>query len=462
MKKNNLLKVLGILCISMILLTWIIPASLYNGTVIKEGINPVGIFDIFKYPVYALATFIQYGILILAIGIFYGILSKTKSYSKLCDDIVKKVGNKKKLFLSIIIVLLSLLSSILGNNLFLFILVPFIYTLVILLGYNRKTGFAVSVGSLIVGNICSLYGSNIALISNNIFGLDINHDILIKIIFFLMVTALFVNIVIIKSRESIEEKIEIPFYKKEKSTKNIKSTLPIKVLFIFTIVISLIGIIDFSVFGFTLFKDVYNSFMNFELNGFYLFANIFKGFTQFGIWDNYDLIIFIMIMSLVISWVYSLKLEEIKDGIIEGVKNTYKVSLIAIFANIIFTVLLNTTSNILITINNFILTNDFSIAKTSITTLISSIFYNDFSWINSSGIFNMYLVYDKVNYPLISLLINSIYGIMMMILPTSLLLTTGLIYTKLDYKEWLKYIWKYLLLILLALLIIVIVLVKII
>ena len=42
----------------------------------------------------------------------------------------------------------------------------------------------------------------------------------------------------------------------------------------------------------------------------------------------------------------------------------------------------------------------------------------------------------------------------MFVFPTSILLVSGLKLVDLDYKEWLKYIWKYLVIILFAVLII--------
>ena len=129
MKKNSLIKALLLLFAVVVLLTYIIPVGNYNLAYVKGNIEPIGIFDLFKYPVYSIAMFIQYGLVILAIGVFYGILSKTGVYNKLCDDIVNKYKKKNKLFLGITIFLMVLLSSIVGNPLALFIFVPFIYSI---------------------------------------------------------------------------------------------------------------------------------------------------------------------------------------------------------------------------------------------------------------------------------------------------------------------------------------------
>ena len=457
MKKNFLIKTLLIFFLVFVVLTWIIPASSYTGKYVEEGLNPIGIFDLFKYPLYSFATFIQYGMVILSIGIFYGILSKTGVYSILCDSIVKKI-KKKKLFLGIITFILCLLSSVIGSPLILFIFVPFIYNLVILLGYDKKTGLAISVGSILVGNISSLFGNGVALTNIEIFNLSILNQFYIKLILFLMVSLLYVNYVLSRSYET-KEKIELNFY--SKNEKSNKSKLPLIILFIFTIIIVLLGIYHIDKLGFNLFKDIHNSLMNFDVNNFKLFENLFKGISGIGSWSNYDVMIFILIMSLVISWVYSIKLDEYIDGFKEGIKSTIKPALYAVLASLIFVVILNTKSNIMETINHFILNNNFSIIRTFLATISGGIFYNDYTWLTQSGFGNMLTLYDTNNYMMISVITSGVHGLLMFILPTSIILGAGSMYTGLDYKDWLKYIWKYVLLVFFVIIAISIVLIKI-
>ena len=92
MKKYDLLKVLGISLLVIVLMSWVIPAGYYsNGSFTSmETIAPIGLYDIVRMPAITIATFIQYGILFLAIGGFYGVLNKTGVYSKLVDNVVDK------------------------------------------------------------------------------------------------------------------------------------------------------------------------------------------------------------------------------------------------------------------------------------------------------------------------------------------------------------------------------------
>ena len=453
MKKNSLIKTLLIIFGIFVVLTWIIPSGSYDLAYTNKGVDPIGIFDLFKYPLYSFATFIQYGMVILTIGIFYGILSKIDAYSKFCENLVKKI-NHKKLFLGIISFILILISSLIGNTLILFILVPFIYNLVILLGYNKKTGFAIAVGSILVGNICSLTGTNIALTNLEIFKIALSKEIVTKIILFIMISVLYINFVLSHSKLEKEETI---LYEKN-NTK--KSVLPMIILLVFTFVIGILGTYDLSKVGFNFFKDLHESLMNFEVNNFYLFKNLFKGISRFGTWSNYDLMEFILLMSLIISWVYKLKLKDIIEGVKEGILKTYKPAIIACLSGLIFVVILNTNSNIIETINNSILSKDFSIINTSTSTIISSFFYTDYVWLIGSGFGETIKLYDSNMYVVITLLVSGIHSLLMMLLPTSILLTSGLVYTKFDYKDWLKYIWKFILIVFFIIMIVSVILIK--
>ena len=453
MKKNSLLKTLLIIFGVFVLLTWVIPSGSYNTNYVDKGLDPIGIFDLFKYPLYSFAIFVQYGMVILTIGIFYGILSKIGAYCKLCENIVKKIKHKK-LFLGIITLVLILISSLLGNTLTLFLIIPFTYNLIVLLGYNKKTAFASTIGAILVGNICSIAGTNIAITNLEVFNLAITKEILTKIILFIMISFLYVNYVLSHSKLEKEDTI---LHGKSSSKQ---SLLPISVLLVITFIVTIIGVYSFDKLGFNLFKDLHQSLMNFEVNNFYVFKNLFKGILGFGSWDNYSLMVFILVMSIVISWVYGLKFKDMLDGVKKGLSKTYKPAIYATISGLILVVILNTNSNIVETINHSILGQDFSIIKTSTSAIISSIFYNDYVWLIGSGFGETLRLYDVNIYVVITTLVSGIHSLIMMLLPTSVVLTSGLVFTEYDYKDWLKYIWKFILIVFFVVLIVSVILMK--
>ena len=76
MKKHNLFKVVGITILVTVLLTWILPTTYYQYSLVSDGTrSQVGLFDLFNYPVTALSYFGYIAFFVLAIGAFYGILN---------------------------------------------------------------------------------------------------------------------------------------------------------------------------------------------------------------------------------------------------------------------------------------------------------------------------------------------------------------------------------------------------
>ena len=128
MKKYDLLKVLGITFLVVFLMSWVIPAGSYSSGSFTsaETTAAVGIYDLIRLPFISIATFIQYLLLFLAIGGFYGVLNKTGVYTKIVEGIVKKYKDNSKKFLIITIILFALLSSIAGTLNVILILVPFL------------------------------------------------------------------------------------------------------------------------------------------------------------------------------------------------------------------------------------------------------------------------------------------------------------------------------------------------
>ena len=160
MKKYDLLKVLGISLLITFFLSWVIPAGTFSSGsfVSSEATNPLGLYDLFKIPVYVINRFVQYVLLFLAIGGFYGVLNKSGVYSKIVEDVVGKYKTKRKTFLIISIVLFSLLSSVLGLSNVILILVPFFVTVLLKLEFSKINSLAATIGAMLVGQIGSLIG----------------------------------------------------------------------------------------------------------------------------------------------------------------------------------------------------------------------------------------------------------------------------------------------------------------
>jgi len=487
MKKYNLLKTIGIFFLVLVLLSWLIPVGTFSGSEFTEGTTvPVGLFDLFRVPLIAVGTFIQYALVFLAIGGFYGVLNKTGVFVPFVDGVTKKFKGKEKLFLTIVIVLFSLLSSLSGLPIPLFILVPFVVAVILNMGLSKLTALAATVGAILVGMIGSTYGFNVVGCINYFLSLEIHNQIITKIILLVMLTFLLVMFVTgkvnveLKQGKKVEkkdtkkgnkksdkkdevitsnEKIEIPFY--ESKGNNKKSPVPMIIIGTLVVVLALVSMYNWY-YGLevTFFQELYTSLMEIQIGTYPIVSNILGGVSQFGYWGYYELTVILMISSLLIGWIYSVKFNDVLEGFIEGSKKMLGVAFYATICGVLFTVLLSSQSGTIYnTILNFFLqmAESLNVFAASIAAFIGGFFYNDFYYLLSTSAGALSGKFDAVTLPVVGLVFQTMYGLSMLVFPTSIALIAGLKYLEVSYKEWLKYIWRFLLSILVIILIVLII-----
>ncbi|MDD3392854.1 MAG: hypothetical protein PHE54_04870 [Bacilli bacterium] len=457
MKKNNLLKVLGMMLLAVIVLTWIIPAgTLSSGTYTNDGTAPLGIFDIIKLPLSSMANFIQYSIVILLIGGLYGVINKTGVYGNLVNSITKKYKDKEKTFLILTVIFFALLASLTGLNFVLLIIVPFFMTVLLSMKYDRKTVLMATIGSILVGNIASTYGFNYNGYLNYYFSLGTNDDLVVKFTYLIILTFILVMFVLKtgvltkdKKKASDSEVSTIPLLTKTSSTKK-KSFMPLVIIFAFAFIFLLVGMFNwYYAFKTEIFINFYDKVMGFEILGYPIVKNVIGTMNELGFLNVYEMSIIMVILTFVIAWIYNIKLNDLKDSFIDGCKVMFKPAVYVAIVNIIFhiVVITNSSSNIYYTMSNYILglTSGFNAITTTLFAVVSSFFYNDFTYIiGYMGSNITAIITNSEVYQVIGIIMRSVFGIAMMALPTSMLLVVGLTYLEIPYKEWLKYVWKYL------------------
>ena len=469
MKKHNLLKVLMITFLIVAVLSWIIPlGSFTEGKFESIGTMPVGLTDLFRMPVITFGTFVSYGVLFLMIGALYGILGKTGVYDKCIDKIVKKFKSSKKTFLFGTVIVLALLGSLTGLSTLLFVFVPFLAAILLLMGYSKIVALSSTVGSILVGTIGSTYGFSGSGYVINQFSLSINDSIIAKFVLLAVVTALFIIFIGSKIKkpkgtkktEALEEK-EILFYNAGATSK--KSSLPFILITIVFVIFAFVGMYNwYYALGIDFFQNMHTQIVDFTIKGYPIFGNLLGGFTQLGFWGTYDLAVCIFIFTVLISWLYNIKVSEYIDGFKTGAKKMLPVAFYAVLANIIFTVILNIgdTASMPMTIADFIAngTTKFNVAIVTLISLVGSLFYNDFYYV-LQNVTTSFQTYEAVFLPVAGILIQAIYSLCMLFLPTSVILIAGLKYFDISYNEWMKHIWKYVLQIFAIIMIIVVILV---
>ena len=90
----------------------------------------------------------------------------------------------------------------------------------------------------------------------------------------------------------------------------------------------------------------------------------------------------------------------------------------------------------------FGLVDGFNPIITGVASLISGFFFNDLYYM-LADMSAFVTGFDASSLSIAGLLIQSVYGVAMMIFPTSVILIAGLSYFDVSYKKWIKYIWRF-------------------
>lgn len=233
-----------------------------------------------------------------------------------------------------------------------------------------------------------------------------------------------------------------------------RNTIPFMIIFLIAILFLLVACYNWRYsFDVTLFEDAYEAVNGFNLNIFgekiAIFAGMIGGINPLGYWSVGEISVILVYLSIIIGWVYGLKFKDVVAAFLEGAKKVIPAAFYVTVSYTIVSVLVNTQSNgnIFFTIANWLLslTKGFNIFTTGILSFIGGFFLNDMPYLVSfvSTVMTTKIT-DSTLYPLIGLVMQSMHGLAMLVLPTSAILIAGLSGLEVSYKEWIKYIWKFL------------------
>ena len=182
-------------------------------------------------------------------------------------------------------------------------------------------------------------------------------------------------------------------------------------------------------------------------SNFPIFAKVLGNVTDFGTWSlNYEIPCLIFLATSFLAFIYGLKFDEFLDGAIEGIKKAIKP---AIYMFIVYLVLIIVTYNpFQLHFTKFLvnLTDGLNVITMTIVAMLASIL----------NIESVYVAQSTLPYvtSVITVIFQSVYGLMMLIAPTSVILLGTLTYLDISYTQWIKHIWKLFLELLLVLVII--------
>ena len=566
-EKHTIAKVVGIVIFISLVLTWILPSGVFQGTEFyKYGTNRLGLNDIPSIVYNSIYFAIDKIIYLLILGGFYAVLSKTNGYNKLVSSIVKKIKGKEKIFAIIVAILIAGLTSITTNTFVMFLFVPFVMTIMLNAGLNKLTAFASTIGAMLVGVLGATIGTD-ALIGFNTYysqalsepasDITMKYRIIILVIsialygfflFFAAKKALEAK----KNKEEIAEEFKIEDVSKNKKVK----TLPVIIILSLLTIVTILGFIDWKgVFNIDIFNNFHSWLTGIKIGKDFTIVSYIMGSNavSFGAFDLFTISTVILILTVLIAILYSIKFDELLstfgNGIVKIIKPVgtliavYMVFIIVYMSPFVPTIVksvmpvdgkpninidyngsgiaffnidsdengkpdfnlinqdtdkdgkcdLNCDTNkdgypdkyldfngdkavdksdetILEQLNegtsvtNLDTDNDgiadinvdteYSLPRTIIAATITNALHTDLGY--TGYILGGYLTagFGASALEIVFMVFVSIYGLLQFVIPTGALLMVGLTYAGVGYKEWLKYIWRFVLGMLCVLLII--------
>lgn len=227
---------------------------------------------------------------------------------------------------------------------------------------------------------------------------------------------------------------------------------PLVVLAIVLLVFLVLGYLPWnSLFGITVFDDFHTWVTELSIGDYAIFTSLISQIIPaFGNWggigSSYLIAMFLLvIIAIIIKFVYKIKWNDILDYCLEGMKKMLPALLVAMLA---YTVLVCAYNNGFMETIITSATDKFgdNIMIHSLISILGSITNVDMYY-TSVGIFTPIIngLSDSANLQVFAVAFQSLFGLMQIIGPTSILLVICLAYTDVSYKDWFKNIWKFVL-----------------
>ncbi len=461
-KEHELVKVISLMLILIVLLSWLIPSGTFGtGGAFTEGEmwQGIGLVHIFYGFVFGIQNYSIQICFLLCIGMFYGILCKTENYKALVSKLEKLGKGKEVIFALVSTFLFAVLASVLNNTMVLLIFVPFAFTVLRRIGLNKISAFVSTFGAMLVGVLGATIGTEgmIGFIDYLGYGgaeITLTTELVVRIGILVLAFVLysFFEVLYLKKhlKEKALEKDEDLFQVEEPKKKHAKAW-PAALVFIVLLVFAVLGFVSWTEINVTVFQDFHTWLMELAIGEVSIFGAIFGNtlpnlayslVPAFGEWYLFTYLIVVLIVTLIAAIIGKVKWNELFDSAWDGMKKLVKPTLFLVLAYMVFVFIywcpfMPTIINALGT-----MTSSFNPFISTLQAFIGSIFNSDLAYLGFS--LNYYLAsYTGAEGNIVFLIFITIYGLIQFVTPISVYLLFGLSYANVSYKKWLQYIWKF-------------------
>lgn len=446
--KYNVIRVLIAVALLVMLLSFLIPGSIVDysyGTIKDDVVVPMNIAGLFSGFQTAINISITTILFIGVIALFYTILKKSGKYEAVVDDTAYAFRNNKALFIILTILILGLVSVFTGEVFVMVAFVPFLISVIRRLGYSKEVSILSTVGAILLGQAGTLYANYM----NTSLTLKFSDNVLTKVIISAVVLIFLMAFVLLFNKKP---KLEKKLVKSEETKK-----LPIFITFGVVFLILLLGFIPWGeYFGFKGFEEFLTNIRKTEFMGVSVFDALIGNSTTvaaFGTWQLINVGVLFIFVDLILAIIY--KVFSV-DTLVEAAKKALPYIAITILANLIIVLMMN--SGIFYTLTMGLTKIAINIFTVGTTTILSALSITEYTYaanfslvaISSSAKFSQ----SPENMNLISVVFQSLYYVFLLVSPVSLLIMFGLHLNDIKFKDWIKYIYKFFLVLFITVLII--------
>ena len=240
---------------------------------------------------------------------------------------------------------------------------------------------------------------------------------------------------------------------KNSSVKVVKNTnkvsiWPFVVMFDLALVLLAIGTFDWA--GIANAKwpaEMLKAIRDFEIGGFPILSKILgnaDNLHEFGKWGlTLEIPTIICLATILIAFVYGIKFDKFIEGVIDGMKKAFMPAIVMFLTYLVLIIV--TYHPFQLHIARFFLemSKGLNVITMSIVAMFASLFNVDSIYVAQSTLpYATSVVNDTALNPVMAVLFQAIYGLTMLVAPTSAILVGTLAYLDIPYTQWIKHIWK--------------------
>lgn len=455
-EKHDLFKLAGIFVLIAVLLSWLCSTAYYaEGKLVTEQMTRVGLFDFTTYSSLGFYYFTVMFVYIFVTAGFYKFLGSTTAYQRLTDNIANVFKGKEKIFVALSTLVFACLAGVSTEYFALLAIIPFAVTVLSKLNVDKVTGVSATFGGVLVGILGSTYSSKIVgVLADEQIGIGVTYGyelvsvvVLFAIAYILLTYFTFSRMNKVNGDKNVELLVdpfatEVKAEEKKSKKKVVKkvSSIPMAIILIVTFVLIVLAFIGWEVaFGVDAFTKAYDWVMQATLFDEPIYSYILGGSLKaFGQWDLLTAGGVMFLATFIIKIIYHIPFDQIIESYGEGFKKISKsvVVLLVVFSVLLFSVIYPTVPIIV----DWIMGMGENIFTLFFGGVVTNLFTVDFQY-TVSLIGSLFKNFENIN--VAALALQSSFGVVGFIAPTSAVLMLGLSMLDIKFKDWFKYIWKF-------------------